>query len=200
MLGWLAQRYAQVYSVFIAQGLIWEKAELKALRRFLHALPSTLYVPLTVLSLPVDDLYGAHWSITGKHIPNAATPDEAVYLPGRNLMLLSKAAVFSAINDIPVIAIGSLDHNPFPDASPKFFRNFATLAGEALSHPLKVIAPFRGTNKATVIRQGRELPLHLSVSCLAPVHGKHCGRCNKCAERQLGFKQAGVIDQTNYVV
>ena len=31
---------------------------------------------------------------------------------------------------------------------------------------------------------GRGLPLELTFSCIAPVAGQHCGRCNKCAERR----------------
>lgn len=175
----MAQRYRQVYPVFVRQGLRWEVAELRALRRFLKA--AHLPAP-TVLDLPVRDLYGAHWSVTGKGTPGARTRDAAVYLPGRNLLLLSKAAVFCAENLIGTIAIGSLGHNPFTDATPRFFRAFARLSG------IRVIAPFRQLSKEQVIRRYRQLPLHLSFSCLAPVRGQHCGHCNKCAERQRAFQ------------
>ena len=204
MLAELAKRHAKVYPVFIQQGLIWETTELRYLRRFLRALDaSTLqrFNALTLLSLPVRDLYGAHWSITGKNVPHAATPDEAVYLPGRNLLLLSKAAVFCAARGIPTIAVGSLGHNPFPDATPKFFRDFSRTAGAALRFKFQIVAPFRSLSKAQVIRRGKNLPLHLSFSCLAPRpagRGQHCGHCNKCAERQRAFREAGVFDQTRY--
>ena len=29
--------------------------------------------------------------------------------------------------------------------------------------------------------------------------GLHCGQCNKCAERQKGFRDAGVRDQNRYL-
>ncbi|MEI6082954.1 MAG: 7-cyano-7-deazaguanine synthase [Verrucomicrobiota bacterium] len=183
MLAELAHRHRRVYPVFIRHGLIWETAELRHLRRYLRAIHAG---PLTVLNSPVD--YGNHWSLTGKNVPGAKTADEKMYLPGRNLMLLSKAAVFCALNKIPVIAIGSLGHNPFPDATPKFFRDFARLAGNALNCQLKVIAPFRSLAKAQVIRRGRGLPLHLTFSCVAPRGGRACGRCNKCAERARAFE------------
>jgi 7-cyano-7-deazaguanine synthase len=176
----LAKIYRQVYPVYIRQGLAWERAELRHLRRYLRAVGIG---PLTVLNLPVRDLYGHHWSTTGKRVPGAKTPDEAVYLPGRNLMLLSKAAVFCALRKIPVIAIGTLGHNPFPDATPKFFCDFAWVSG------IRVIAPFRSLTKAQVVRRGWHLPLELSFSCLAPRHGRHCGRCNKCAERMRALRR-----------
>ena len=209
MLAELAGRYRKVYPVFIRHGLVWEEAELRHLRRFLRALPlwesrqvcrgdrtarrSTLHA-LTVLSLPVHDLYGNHWSTTGRKVPHAKTPDAAVYLPGRNLLLLSKAAVFCAQHGIGTMAVGSLGHNPFPDATPRFFREFAAAAGAALSFKFQIAAPFRRLTKEQVIRRGARLrlPLHLTFSCLAPRQGRPCGHCNKCAERRRAFQKAGI--------
>jgi 7-cyano-7-deazaguanine synthase len=189
MLTELKRRYRKVYPVYIRQGLVWERAELRALRHFLRHIR---HEPLTILHFPTSDLYDNHWSTTGQKVPGPKTRDEAVYLPGRNLMLLSKAAVFCALRGIPVIAVGSLGHNPFPDATPKFFRNFARLSG------VKIVAPFRRLAKAEVIRRGRHLPLRLSFSCLAPKNGRHCGRCNKCAERRRAFREASMEDLTRY--
>ncbi|MBI1322835.1 7-cyano-7-deazaguanine synthase, partial [bacterium] len=41
-------------------------------------------------------------------------------------------------------------------------------------------------------------PLEHTFSCLSPVDGGHCGRCNKCAERQKVFRDAGIADLTSY--
>jgi 7-cyano-7-deazaguanine synthase len=200
MLAELARSYRKVYPVFIRQGLVWERAELRHLRRYLRASATINCEPLTILDLPVRDLYGNHWSTTGQRVPGAKTRDEAVCLPGRNLMLLSKAAVFCALHKIPVIAIGSLGHNPFPDATPKFFHDFSKAAGEALAFKVQIVTPFRQMTKTEVVCCGvrLDLPLHLSFSCLAPKRGRHCGQCNKCAERQRAFSDAGVVDKTKY--
>jgi 7-cyano-7-deazaguanine synthase len=201
MLAELAKRHAKVYPVFIRHGLVWEDAELRHLRQFLRSITPNLHhsiAPLTVLSLPVRDIYGAHWSTTGRKVPHAMTPDDAVYLPGRNLLLLSKAAVFCAERGIPIIAVGSLGHNPFADATPKFFRDFSAAASAGLSCRLKVVAPFRTLTKEQVIRRGKHLPLRLSFSCISPRRDQHCGRCNKCAERQQAFRKTGVEDKTAY--
>lgn len=215
MLASLARQYRKVYPVFIRHGLVWEETEVRHLRRYLRVVAASLargplhpprrrfaatIQPLTILDLPVRDLYGKHWSTTGRHVPHARTPDEAVYLPGRNLLLLSKAAVFCAEHRIGMIAIGSLGHNPFPDAMPRFFRGFAKAAGEALNLRLQIIAPLRALTKEQVVRRGvrLNLPLHLSFSCISPRPGRHCGRCNKCAERQQAFRVAGVVDETKY--
>lgn len=189
LLAEMAKRYRRAYPIYIRQGLAWETVELRHLRRYLRAVQAW---SLTVLDSPAD--YGNHWSVTGKNVPGARTRDEKMYLPGRNLMLLSKAAVFCALHKIPVIAVGSLGHNPFPDATPKFFRDFSRLAG------VRVIAPFRHLAKQQVIQRGRGLPLHLTFSCVAPRAGRPCGRCNKCAERQRALRRAGIADVTPHAI
>jgi len=154
--------------------------------------------PLVILSLAMRDLYGRHWSTGQKPVPGRRSRDSAVFLPGRNLALSVKAAVFCALKKIPLLAIGSLDHNPFPDASPHFFKRWGTALGEGLGWPLQINAPYRQRSKADVIRIGRRWPLELSFSCIAPEGKLHCGRCNKCVERRRAFRAAGIEDKTRY--
>ena len=191
-------RKRTVTPVYIRQGLAWEDVELFWLRKFLRKLASRRVQPLQVFSLPMDDVYGDHWSVGGKAVPGARTPDRAVCLPGRNLALSLKAAVFCALNGIPAIAVGSLDHNPFPDATPGFFRAYSRALCMGLGKHVRIETPYRATSKVEVIRRNSKLPLELSFSCLAPVGKKHCGRCNKCAERKKAFRIAKVKDLTPY--
>jgi 7-cyano-7-deazaguanine synthase len=97
-----------------------------------------------------------------------------------------------------VIALGTLKGNLFADASARYRRGFGLVASMALSRHLTVIAPFGGCAKRDVLKLGRGLPLHLTFSCIAPVAGRQCGRCNKCAERIHGFADAGIPDHTRY--
>jgi 7-cyano-7-deazaguanine synthase len=53
-------------------------------------------------------------------------------------------------------------------------------------------------NKQQVMALGRGLPLELTFSCISPVGHLHCGRCNKCAERQAAFREANIEDRTVY--
>ncbi|MBI4425893.1 MAG: 7-cyano-7-deazaguanine synthase, partial [Elusimicrobia bacterium] len=157
--------------------------------------------PLTVLDLPVRDCYrSASWSFSGRRVPSARTPDEAVYLPGRNLLLLAKAAVFCAERRIPSVALGSLGSNPFPDGNPSFFRRMAATASAGLGFRLAISAPFARSHKARVIADAEAVPWESTFSCIAPRGSRHCGRCNKCAERRAAFREAGVPDPTPYSV
>jgi len=188
----------QVTPIYVRFGLSWEEVESQHLRRFLASLPDPGAKPLIVLDLPIADVYGTHWSVTGQDVPGVDTPDEAVYLPGRNLLLLAKSSVWCALNGIPTIALGTLAANPFPDADREFFESFSRLAGRALGSTIEVVTPFTGRSKHEVLESGRQFAIGLTFSCIAPRSERHCGRCNKCAERQLAFKKLGVPDITEY--
>jgi 7-cyano-7-deazaguanine synthase len=194
----LASEERDVTPMYVRFGLAWEDVELRHLKRFLASLPNPNVRPLIVLDLPVADIYGAHWSMTGQDVPDDDSPDEAVYLPGRNLLLLAKSSVWCALNGIPSIALGTLAANPFPDADHEFFTGFSALAGRALGCPLTVLTPFAGRAKYEILEIGRQLALDLTFSCIAPRSERHCGRCNKCAERRLAFRELSIADTTEY--
>ena len=185
--------------LFVRAGHPWEDAERAALGRFLDAVAEPAVAPPRDLTLPMGDVYGAHWSMSGQGAPGWAAPDEAVELRGRNLVLLSKALVAAAIEGWPTVALGSLAGNPFPDATPHFFAAIAAVGSEALRTSLAVVAPYRELSKSDVIRRGADLPLELTLSCLRPTpDGRHCGDCNKCRERVEAFAAANVADRTRY--
>ena len=193
-------RFRSVTPVYIRQYLFWEKAELFWLRRFLKIIRSSKLKTLCVLDLPMDDVYGTHWSTTGKKTPGAESKDAAVYLAGRNIVLLSKAAAFAKLNGITTIEIGVLKGNPFADSSEIFFKKMSETLSIGLSHAIRVETPFRRLKKETVIAKFQNLPLQWTFSCLQPKGNRQCGRCNKCAERKSAFTKAGVPDRTLYKV
>jgi 7-cyano-7-deazaguanine synthase len=196
----LAGRH-RVHPLYVRSGLTWERAERACLARFLAALrrEGARVAPLVEVSLPVAALYGrGHWSISGRGVPGTRAASSSNYLPGRNLLLVSVAAVYCARARIGRVALALLRGNPFPDATPRFLREVGRVAGQALGRRLVVRAPFRTLTKAEVIRRGRGLPLALTLSCARPRGTLHCGRCTKCAERRAAFVRAGVPDPTEY--
>jgi 7-cyano-7-deazaguanine synthase len=190
---------AVVHPVYVRAGSVWEAVELQFLERFLSALHRPELKPLTVLQQPVTDLYENHWSLSGQGVPGHDTPDEAVYLPGRNVLLLSKAMIWCYLHGVPAVALAPLAANPFPDATPAFFAAFQDVVNEAIAGRVRVLWPYLEMKKVDVVRRGRNLPLQHTFSCIQPVRGKHCGNCNKCAERQRAFAEAGVPDPSEYV-
>jgi 7-cyano-7-deazaguanine synthase len=188
-----------VYPLYVRGGLFYESAELTHLSRYLEAVQSPALNPLHILELPLQDLYARHWSVTGRNVPSATSPDEAVFLPGRNVLLLSKALVWCQLRDVPLLSMALLKNNPFPDATPQFRAAYAKIVSDAIGGNIRVIGPFDQLAKREVMRLGRDLPLELTFSCIRPVDDRHCGSCNKCAERRHAFADAGMVDRTNYV-
>lgn len=194
-----ARAYPAVYPLYVRTGLFWEAVEREYLDRFLSAIAGPTLRPLHVLEQPVTDVYGLHWSVSGDGVPVAGTPDEDVYLPGRNVFLLAKALVWCHLNGVPEIATAPLHCNPFPDATPAFYDGFARIVSGAVGGSVRVLRPYAALQKTDVLHRGRAFPLEHTFSCIRPVRGLHCGACSKCAERRDGFRAAGVPDPTTYI-
>jgi len=196
---------ARVLPVYVRVGLAWEDAEVAMLTALLRAKVFTDRTdPLARVEFTMRDVYPpTHWAIRG--VPPAYdTPDEDVYLTGRNLVLLTKAGVVAARSGAHRIALGPLAGNPFPDARPAFFSTMEQALSLGLDHQIEIAAPFLHLEKPDVIARGVKLgvPLELTLSCMSPLvtNGlpQHCGLCSKCRERRDAFAAAGVSDPSTY--
>jgi 7-cyano-7-deazaguanine synthase len=162
----------EVQPIYVSVGLAWEPAEREVLNELLATNAFRQRVrSLVSLSLDMRDVYPrTHWAVAGRP-PAYHTPDEDVYLPGRNIVLLGKASTYCAAGDIGRLVLGSLGHNPFPDATPAFRDAMANALSLGLGQPLRIDAPYAEMSKAGVIKRGVALsvPLELTLSCMNPV-------------------------------
>jgi 7-cyano-7-deazaguanine synthase len=215
-----------VQPLYVSVGLAWEAAEREMISRFLERTAIDGRVGhLVSLAVDMRDVYpSTHWAIQGRP-PAYHTPDEDVYLPGRNIVLLAKAAMYGASADINRIVLGTLAHNPFPDATPEFRSALSHALTLGLAHRIEIEAPYSEISKADVIRRGAAhgVPFELTMSCMNPrsivdvatavrhqgprtaielkesaTKLQHCGVCSKCRERHDAFVEAGVEDPTPY--
>ena len=195
------QSHDEVWPIHVKSGFAWEDAEGDAIAALLGRAPFVGRVhAVRTLHLDMRDVYpDTHWAVVGTP-PAYDTPDEDVYLDGRNLVLIAKAAVLCARLGASRLALGPLAGNPFPDATPEFFASISRTVSLGLDHPIEVVAPLATSSKAEVIRLGLELgvPLERTLSCMSPTDGRHCGRCSKCRERLDAFREAGVEDRAVY--
>jgi 7-cyano-7-deazaguanine synthase len=202
-------QHGPVWPLYVSVGLAWEAAERATAARLLATPPYRAHVkPLSTLTFTMADVYPpSHWAIRG--VPPAYdTPDEDVYLAGRNLVLLTKAGTWCAANRVSRIVLGPLAGNPFPDATPEFFASMGTALSLGLAHQVEIDTPFRQMHKEDVVRRGLALgvPFEQTLSCMNPklappgsqVAYLHCGACSKCRERLDAFKAAGAVDPAPY--
>jgi len=199
-----------VLPIYVSVGFAWETEERAMAARLLASPPFAGHVDaLASLSFDMRDVFPAsHWAVRGEP-PAFDTPDEDVYIHGRNVILASKASVYlsriafaggTPPGDPMRLLLGTLAGNPFPDATPDFFASMSRALSLGLGAPVGIEAPFATLHKADVIRRGVALgvPLALTLSCMQPRDGLHCGRCSKCRERRDAFHEAGVGDPTPY--
>ena len=202
LLGEAVRTGRETWPLYVRCGFHWEAVELDHLRRFLDAIklewPAARLHGLQALDMPVGDLYPRHWSLTGQGVPAADSPDEAVFLPGRNILLLAKAMLWCHLHGVTALALAPLATNPFADATEKFFRAFEAAVNEGIGGAVRVLRPYASLHKPDVMRRGAGFPVALTFSCIRPVRGRHCGRCNKCAERRRAFAEAQMADPTAY--
>ena len=202
-----AAQAGAVVAIYVSTGLAWEAEERAMIARLFAAQPFAGRVasPVSLTFDMTDVLTAEHWSVRGTP-PGFDTPDEDVYIPGRNVILLAKAAVYLAASGLATadrrsrIMMGQLAGNPFPDATPQFLDATSRALSLGLAAPIDVQAPFATRHKEDVIRLGADLgvPLELTLSCMRPNGGWHCGQCSKCRERRDAFRAAGIEDRTIY--
>ncbi|MBI3565808.1 MAG: 7-cyano-7-deazaguanine synthase, partial [Elusimicrobia bacterium] len=102
--------------------------------------------------------------------------------PGRNMVLLTEAWLHAAGRGAGAVAIGTLKHNPFPDATPRFRASAEKALNLGLGTRIRLLAPYARLTKLEVLKRAGKFRLDLAFSCLQPARGAPCGRCSKCAE------------------
>jgi 7-cyano-7-deazaguanine synthase len=101
-----------------------------------------------------------------------------------------------------VIGVNALDYSGYPDCRPEFIAAFERLADLATRAGVeggrfRVHTPLLALGKGDIVRQGMALGLdyRLTHSCYDPApDGRPCGRCDSCALRAKGFREAGIPD------
>jgi 7-cyano-7-deazaguanine synthase len=132
------------------------------------------------------------------------------YVPARNTIFLSFALAWAEVlksSDI-FIGVNAIDYSGYPDCRPEYIdafermANLATKAGVEGTTKIRIRTPLIRLTKAEIIQKGIELGIDyaLTRSCYDPfLRGQACGRCDSCQLRKKGFKEAGVLDPTQYV-
>ena len=124
-------------------------------------------------------------------------------VPGRNAIMLATAfgiATAQGANQVAT-AVHAGDHAIYPDCRPAFIAALETALnlGVWADEPIRLHAPYLDLSKTAIARRGAELgvPFALTWTCYEG-GAVHCGQCGSCQERQEAFREAGLIDPTEY--
>jgi 7-cyano-7-deazaguanine synthase len=127
----------------------------------------------------------------------------ASYVPFRNAHLLAVAVSWAEVIGATRIYIGAVaeDSSGYPDCRPEFYTAFQQTinVGTKPETQIEIKTPVIDFSKAEIVRKGLETgaPLQLTWSCYQNTK-KACGRCDSCALRLRGFRQAGAQDPIVY--
>ena len=183
------------------------RVELAAARRVAVAVGAARHIVL-----PLDlSAFGGSALTADIDVPKGGVAETGIpvtYVPARNTIFLSLAlgwAEAAGARDL-YIGVNALDYSGYPDCRPEFIRAFEGLAELATKAgvegaPFTIPAPLQHMTKADIVRAGARLGLDmgLSWSCYDPAPDeRHCGLCDSCRLRRMGFEQAGIADPTIY--
>ena len=143
--------------------------------------------------------------------PREATENGVIpitYAPARNTIFLSIAVGWAEVLEAREIFIGvnAVDYSGYPDCRPEYIQAYQAMANMATRAgiegcKLTIQTPLINMTKAQIIARGIALGVdyRATVSCYqASPEGRACGLCDSCKLRKMGFKNAGVMDATEY--
>ncbi|WP_457611844.1 7-cyano-7-deazaguanine synthase QueC [Methanocaldococcus sp.] len=174
-----------------------------------------------VINLDFVKEFGKSALITDKDIPKPKMEDldsekafetmRAVWVPARNLIFLSIASGFAEAIDGEKVFIGINKEEgvTFPDNTIEFIEAFNKALDYGTLNKVKVEAPLYDKTKEEIVKLGKELEDKLGVKVLKYSYScykdngedfLHCGECESCLRRKRAFKNAGVLDETKYIL
>jgi len=136
-------------------------------------------------------------------IPNPQSPIPTTYVPFRNAHLLAIAVSWAEVIGGKKIFIGAVeeDSSGYPDCREVFYQAFNRVieTGTRPETQIGIVTPLIHMKKSEIVRKGMELgaPFELTWSCYQG-SDKACGRCESCALRLKGFRDAGAKDPIPY--
>lgn len=134
-----------------------------------------------------------------EQLKNADGNPVSTYIPFRNGLFLSVAAVIGMLNGCKKLYYGAhaddAAGNAYPDCSTNFNKAINDAVYIGSGEKISIEAPFINMNKSEVVKEGLELgvPYELTWSCYKG-EDEPCGKCGTCIDREEAFKKNGTID------
>lgn len=137
-------------------------------------------------------------------IPEGHYEDEnmkSTVVPFRNGIMLSIACGIAESNNLHKVLIANHggDHAIYPDCRADFIKAMSNAMTLGTYEKIKIFAPYTLINKSDIAKIGEKLNIDYTKTWSCYKGGeKHCGKCGTCVERKEAFKNANIIDSTEY--
>lgn len=159
----------------------------------------------------MNDLYGRSNVLTYNDVMPEGF-EYSIVVPIRNVVLLTVACAWAFSIGAKLIAYGAhTSDEPYPDCRTGFAKELEialNLAEEdgiknGLRERVEIWSPaIVGWSKSNLIREGYNVfgkDIFKTWSCYLS-KDKHCGRCESCNNRKRAFADAGIKDETDYLI
>jgi 7-cyano-7-deazaguanine synthase len=156
-------------------------------------------------------LYGKTNVLTNTKKPLPAKFDYSIVVPIRNAVFLSISGAWAFSLGASVVAYGAhTDDKKYPDCRPAFSTRLESALNEGeidgirlgLRSRIQIWTPYlAGLSKSALIRKGYKKfgdNIFRTWSCYSN-SDVHCGKCESCNNRRLGFARAKITDKTKYL-
>jgi 7-cyano-7-deazaguanine synthase len=201
-LGHMKQGQDEVHTITFNYGSKHNARENEAARK----LAEHYGVPNVLIALPfVNQLFKSDLLQSGGAIPEGHYADPSMkrtVVPFRNGIMLAIAAGYAESIEAEALVLGNHvgDHAIYPDCRREFTDPMAGAIREGTYQRIELKTPFGALTKTGIAQLGGKIdvPYHLTYSCYNGGE-KHCGKCGTCYERKEAFKDAGLIDPTQYL-
>lgn len=176
------------------------QAEIEAVTKIadLYAIPLYTIPIANVLAIGVSALTDNHIDINDKHPHNENLP--ASFVPGRNLILISTAAIVAYNHEAPLIYTGvcETDYSGYPDCRRATMDALQESLQLGMEFPFQIVTPLMYLDKADTFKLAQDmgmLPFIIehSHTCYVGDHttfhewGYGCGLCPACNVRSRGY-------------
>ncbi len=141
----------------------------------------------------------SHNSLTDPSIEMGQKPGDATpntFVPGRNLLFFSFAAVIARENNIRhlVTGVSQTDFSGYPDCRDTFIRSLNVTLNLAMDEQFVILTPLMWLDKKGVWQLADELGVfdlvkQQTVTCYQGIPAEGCGKCPACRLRKQGLEQ-----------
>ena len=191
---WALKRFVRVETVCFRYGQRHE-SEIEAAKAIAANAGVTFRIidATMIAGLSSNSLTDAAVTMDKGHTGNAP-PN--TFVPGRNLLFISMAAVIARERNIAnlITGVSQADYSGYPDCRDEFIISLNATLNLAMDEQFVIHTPLMWLNKAAVWQFADELDIfelviNSTVTCYKGIPGDGCGECPSCKLRRRGLQE-----------